>query len=327
MALSRDMSALIAMVCEAFLYGSYTILFAFSIYLKLNSSHRWNAANSPIFILGVLLFLACTTHFILEFNHFYHALNTTGVKGFGNQKNGLVGAVLLIAITDFLGELVLIYRCWMLWSKNYVIIFLPTLSAIAGLACLSEVVAQVNSTTPVVPAFLVPLGLAAYTLPLCTNVIVTALIAGRIWYMMREIRDADMPTKTGRAAIDIIVESGMLYLAIQLVYVTLFALRLPAQTIASHMAVQIYGIAPTLIIIRVSLGMSSMPSGPVISEATSTPRHISTRLHFAHSTATSTDASANLHVTTEVPMSGIKMKHSGGDLGSSFSSVENTTTV
>ena len=107
-------------------------------------------------------------------------------------------------------------------------------------ACLSEVVAQVNSTTPVVPAFLVPLGLAAYTLPLCTNVIVTALIAGRIWYMMREIRDADMPTKTGRAAIDIIVESGMLYLAIQLVYVTLFALRLPAQTIASHMAVQIY---------------------------------------------------------------------------------------
>jgi hypothetical protein len=91
MALSRDMSALIAMVCEAFLYGSfsastanklivhfslgsYTILFAFSIYLKLNSSHRWNAANSPIFILGVLLFLACTTHFVLEFNHFYHAL-------------------------------------------------------------------------------------------------------------------------------------------------------------------------------------------------------------------------------------------------------------
>jgi hypothetical protein len=84
------------------------------------------------------------------------------------------------------------------------------------------------------------LGLAAYILPLCTNVIVTALIAGRIWYMMREIRDADMPTKTGRAAIDIIVESGMLYLAIQLVFVILFALRLPAQAITARMAVQIY---------------------------------------------------------------------------------------
>jgi hypothetical protein len=97
-----------------------------------------------------------------------------------------------------------------------------------------------NSTSQVVPAFLVPLGLAAYILPLCTNVIVTALIAGRIWYMMREIRDADMPTKTGRAAIDIIVESGMLYLAIQLVFVILFALRLPAQAITARMAVQIY---------------------------------------------------------------------------------------
>lgn len=107
-------------------------------------------------------------------------------------------------------------------------------------ACLSEVVAQMNSTSEVVPAFLVPLGLAAYILPLCTNVIVTALIAGRIWYMMREIRDADMPTKTGRAAIDIIIESGMLYLAIQLVFVILFALRLPAQAITARMAVQIY---------------------------------------------------------------------------------------
>jgi hypothetical protein len=91
MALTRDMAALVGFVCEAVLYGSfsastankliahfsvgcYTILFALSIYLKLKSSHRWNAVNNPIFVLGVLLFLACTTHFALEFHHFYYAL-------------------------------------------------------------------------------------------------------------------------------------------------------------------------------------------------------------------------------------------------------------
>jgi hypothetical protein len=97
-----------------------------------------------------------------------------------------------------------------------------------------------HSTSQVVPGFLVPLGLAAYSLPLCTNVIVTTLIAARIWYMMREIRDADMPTKTGRAAIDIIIESGMLYLAVQLVFVILFAIRHPAQAILARIAVQVY---------------------------------------------------------------------------------------
>jgi hypothetical protein len=58
--------------------------------------------------------------------------------------------------------------------------------------------------------------------------------------MMREIRDADMPTKTGRAAIDIIIESGMLYLAVQLVFVILFAIRHPAQAILARIAVQVY---------------------------------------------------------------------------------------
>ena len=45
---------------------------------------------------------------------------------------------------------------------------------------------------------------------------------------------------TGRAAIDIVVESGMVYLAVQLVFVVLFAMRHPAQGIVGVIAVQIY---------------------------------------------------------------------------------------
>jgi hypothetical protein len=45
---------------------------------------------------------------------------------------------------------------------------------------------------------------------------------------------------TGRAAIDIVVESGVVYLAVQLVFVVLFAIRHPAQGIIGVIAVQIY---------------------------------------------------------------------------------------
>jgi hypothetical protein len=45
---------------------------------------------------------------------------------------------------------------------------------------------------------------------------------------------------TSRPAIDIVVESGMVYLAVQLVFVVLFAIRHPAQGIVAVIAVQIY---------------------------------------------------------------------------------------
>ena len=98
------------------------------------------------------------------------------------------------------------------------------------------------------PPSLVPLGLAAFALPLGTNLIVTTLIAGRIWYLSpRKTRNSPhFLSTTGKAAIDIVVESGMLYLAVQLIFVILFAIGHPAQGIVGVIAVQIYVRIPHL---------------------------------------------------------------------------------
>ena len=53
--------------------------------------------------------------------------NAHGVKGFGTMTNTTIGAGLLASITGFMAELVLLYRCWVLWSKNYWIILFPAL--------------------------------------------------------------------------------------------------------------------------------------------------------------------------------------------------------
>ena len=93
--------------------------------------------------------------------------------------------------------------------------------------------------------FIAPiLSLATYSLPLGTNVIVTSLIAARIWYLSprkaRNMGGAQFPTRTGQAAIEIVVESGMLYLAAQLGFVIPFAIKNPAMDIVNPIAVQIY---------------------------------------------------------------------------------------
>lgn len=73
---------------------------------------------------------------------------------------------------------------------------------------------------------------------------VTGLIAGRIWMLsphkVYDLRGVYFPEGTGRQAIDIVIESGALYLVVQLVFVILFAMHHPAQGVVGVIAVQIY---------------------------------------------------------------------------------------
>ena len=53
------------------------------------------------------------------------------MEGFANLTGILIGAGLLLPVTRILGDLIVIYRCWVLWSKAYWVIILPSLSVIS----------------------------------------------------------------------------------------------------------------------------------------------------------------------------------------------------
>jgi hypothetical protein len=74
----------------------------------------------------------------------YYTASSYAIVELVPQKNGgmevsrdevalLTAADVLVAIADFIGQLILIYRCWLLWSKNLLVIILPTLTAITSL--------------------------------------------------------------------------------------------------------------------------------------------------------------------------------------------------
>lgn len=260
MPLSDDLASLIGFACEAVLYGVNAVLFLTSLAILYKRRHKNNILH-PVVLLNGLVFLCCTTHFAIEFNHFVTALGSTGVDGYANETMPLLGADILVSVTDFFGDMILIYRCWMIWARTPIVIVLPFLTALGGLACIAGVahlVLTTNPTSPAPPPAVVPLGLAGYILPMCTNAMVTFLIVFKIWHSSRGLPGTSEFVGRGaaRQAMGLMVESGLLYLLAQLVYVVLFALKLPAVDIAAVMAVQIYGIAPTLIVIRVALGIS-----------------------------------------------------------------------
>ncbi|EKM58165.1 uncharacterized protein PHACADRAFT_252258 [Phanerochaete carnosa HHB-10118-sp] len=250
-----DIGALLGFACEAVLFGINLVVFGLALNVLLPRFRR-HGSNQVILALSIMLFLSCVVHFALEFSHFHTTLRTTGVDGFANETNVYFVADLFISITDFFGDLILIYRLWLIWGGNYLVTILPLLTSIAGLICAAEVGHLVNGTHNATPSpSIVPLGLASFSLPFCTNVMVTLLIVGRIWYMSRGMRAYKL---TGtRRVMAIMLESGMLYFLVQLVFLTLYGMNNDGEQVIIPMAVQVYGIASFLIVIQAGLGLTS----------------------------------------------------------------------
>lgn len=85
---------------------------------------------------------------------------------------------------------------------------------------------------------IVPVGLASFVLPLCVNVITTTLVIARISYL------DSTAWSGGKHVTHVMLQSGVLYTLVQLVFVVLYAMQHPAQQIIVPMAVQIYVRAP-----------------------------------------------------------------------------------
>ncbi|KAI0302498.1 hypothetical protein BC826DRAFT_948416 [Russula brevipes] len=345
-------SILFGLTCEAFFHGTaipstskttsishfcsgcYTILFAASVYLIVKRSRDRSSVNKHILIINSFLYLSCTAHFALELVSFYTLMGYEGPQLSREETAVLTAADVLIIVTDFIGELILIYRCWLLWSRNHWVIILPIFTAIMSLVCVGialhyfPLIYPTRDGTP--PSVL--LSRIGFSLPLCTNVLVTTLIIARIWYLSprktHDVLGGRFPTGTGRAAIDIVVESGMLYLVVQLIFVVLFAIGHPAQGIVAAIAVQIYGIAPVLLIIRVARGLSKMPSEFIFCAAGPGSKHASPQVHIRFSIAAySSDVGQRLAGSIPASVSRISTEPGVESLGSSISSIGNITSV
>ncbi|KAH9852222.1 hypothetical protein C2E23DRAFT_731263 [Lenzites betulinus] len=268
---------------ESVLWVVYSGIFIRSLWL-LRRSNKMKTLSPLIRAVHCLLYATCTVHYFIEFHRFYEAVHITGIQGYGTDDKGqLIGADALISLSNFLGDIMLLYRCWYMYKGKYWVAALPFLTALAGDGCLVVVAYLIFADRPhgisVLPPAAIPLLTAGYALSLCTNVIASGLLVGRIWWMTRTplaapvgapataaVSAEDHPAlrstvRLARRAIAVIVESGLIYLAVQIVLVVLVSSSNNAEGIVAAIAVQLYGIAPTLIVIRVALGISTDSTG------------------------------------------------------------------
>ncbi|KAF7357319.1 hypothetical protein MSAN_01327500 [Mycena sanguinolenta] len=258
---NADQATFLGFGLEGVAYGIHVLLFGSAVTLLTRSNFPKGTSMRPIFAVSCLLFCMSTVHHAINFNNVYTSTMVHPRPHIADETHLLVGADTIFILSDFFSQLVLIYRCYLVWNKNIWIVILPILVAFAAASCGISVIALVLSvapTAPQAPADIVPFGDASFAMSLILNFSSSTLIVARLWWLSRvhSVPGISRARRILRQATGVIIESGLLFLATQFVFVVLFAIAHPAQALVEPMAVQIYAISPLLIVVRIGMGKS-----------------------------------------------------------------------
>uniref|UniRef100_A0A0W0F5Y2 Uncharacterized protein n=1 Tax=Moniliophthora roreri TaxID=221103 RepID=A0A0W0F5Y2_MONRR len=263
--LALDKAAFIELWVETVLYGINTVLFVGCLYVFRRSTQRRTRAYKFIIATVTTIYILCSAHVILDFVRAIIGFFDTpdGALAYYSQlwirssvsKHALFTAACCVA--DFF----LVYRLFVIWSSRVQILLVPVILLLTAFACGVGTVRGFSHTRPGETVFYPVISnwaIPAYVLHLAFNSAVNGLITGRLWLFEREVSEA-LGREHGqkyKKIIVIFIESGILHTITLAVFMVLYLLKSNAALIVYGAFAQIVGMAPTLIIVRISLGVS-----------------------------------------------------------------------
>ncbi|KAF8220463.1 hypothetical protein L208DRAFT_1416715 [Tricholoma matsutake] len=182
----------------------------------------------------------------------------------------VIQQIALVKISFIIGDLVLIWRVWVVWGCNYWIPLGPLVIMIiaAGLSINFASHPEVRTYYFIAT----PSGLIVANMMICT-----LLIAGRIWYAGYEVHQdvsGGRVYATGQfpKTVILFIETGALYSASHVAALILNHVNSPSIHIILDLIIPLIGILPTLIIVLIYFELVQSPR-----QSSSAPSHIT---HF-----------------------------------------------
>ncbi|KAJ7502586.1 hypothetical protein B0H11DRAFT_1989235 [Mycena galericulata] len=221
---------------STFLYGIYLVLFCRCMYIF----YRGGNKQVALFTSAIIMFILSTTTVILSLLQGAIAYGNAGAS-LGLEVERLQDAGALVYVTNnLLADALLIYRCYVIWDTIWI-----------------TVVPLILLITTMILGYMIQLPLF-FILSLTINLFVPTLVAGRLWWVIRRLRGPSgaVTRRKGRNAMIIILESGLIYSLFVSIHMGFFHFQNPNDEIIYAALGQVVGIVPTLIIVRVGLGVS-----------------------------------------------------------------------
>ncbi|KAJ7116264.1 hypothetical protein C8R43DRAFT_1137940 [Mycena crocata] len=292
-----DKMFLVGIWIETLLYGINCVVFSTAIYVLL---YKRSADTRPVFLLLVssILFIFATAHVSLVLQQlleaFIYGAPGTATLYFADQSSPLpVTKLVLYSLNAsrpqrrvFTQDLVLVWRLWIVWGRDWRIIVVPIIFECTHTA--AAFVAEARGAIPGIPVFdkiLHRWALVNWSLDLTVNIGVTAGIAYKLWSVGMNVQ-----ALTGRrsnkyyGAILTVIESGGLFTTATLVTFSLYLSGHIETVMAIDSVMQLATLTPLLIIVRVGLGLTH--GNATTAYATTTAGNSTLRISPNHSTGT-----------------------------------------
>ncbi|KAI9066151.1 hypothetical protein FKP32DRAFT_1566426 [Trametes sanguinea] len=245
--------------------------------------------KSPLIATSIVLLFTNTVHWVIAMCRVFfavvdHETRDKATVYISDLSQGLeVGRTALVLFVDMLlGDLIITYRTWLVWKRDYRAIIFPCITISGLIACgigfLHEFKALGHNSNGI---FTTTLG--EWILGYCISTLVTGtyspdttvMIAYKIYAVNKLSKKTGLTTASGSSLmvwLAIFIESAALYSAWALFFVIVYAARSPLQTIGSGCGPTMIGISFMLINVRVGLGIghNMTPGGP--------PRSLPSRL-------------------------------------------------
>ncbi|PPQ96036.1 hypothetical protein CVT25_013898 [Psilocybe cyanescens] len=263
-----DTATLAAFFVEAVLYGLLIVLSAASIAVIFRRSRMLkDPLNKPMIVASVLMLILATVHISADFRRLLdafvrHSSHTTeGTKAYLRRVSAPTYLLQSTAygMQTLVGDAFMLYRVYLVWNGNRWIV-LPLLvcyiaSAAAGLGAVQGF-ARATPHDSIFNGSLMQWSVSFFVLTLFTNFTCTLLIASRIWWIHRGMKTI-VSGESMLPAMVIIIESGSLYSACLIILLATYIGKSYLQYIALAAVTQCIGIAFSMVILRVALGISN----------------------------------------------------------------------
>ncbi|KAH6867230.1 hypothetical protein BKA70DRAFT_1453535 [Coprinopsis sp. MPI-PUGE-AT-0042] len=255
-----EVLSLVSILVEAMLYGIYLSFFVAALPV-LFRSNKFKRFPSTVFVMGNgLMFILITAHAsILLLQLVVAFAYQTDIHGPFRVLSDLGywatnTAPYLGATTYMIGDILMIYRCFLLWQRNYWIILVPVLLAALSVGLYIASLSFVrNIPTSVIlvrncPIMLVP--------PICyilQTALTTSLIIYKIYSQFRQTRDIGVISIYTPAVLPImriIVESAVVYTAGMLASAVLVGMDHPARLVMHSCMIPVTGTVFVLMALR-----------------------------------------------------------------------------
>ncbi|KAJ7747022.1 hypothetical protein B0H16DRAFT_1888932 [Mycena metata] len=257
---------IVAAWLETCLYGIYFSLFWFSVYINSRWTRNGHRPSQVMFVSSILMFAVATAHVAMSC---YRMIR--GFVDFGNASGGPVSFLAVIShwthifndvlftIQILLGDAMAVYRCWILWNRDYKFVILPCCLLLVSLVSGVKVctgVADASGFDTTLSTWIT----LSFSVAVVQNIITTTLMALRLWLTERKSTRFRMDSGAFLPVIRILVESAALYLFLEILLLAFSSLNYNVQYILLDAMTPVIGITFGLITVRIILRSQNQSS-------------------------------------------------------------------